>query len=197
MPANKKKSYGELISLLSEDYKRVSKGNSNPNIFTFLKKALSNAGFRALFLYRFGNWFWEHKLYFFAGMCQRLMHHFAHCWISAAAEIGPGFLIAHVGGIIIGGGTKIGSYCDIRQNVTFGGNFNKQAEDGRQQPLVGNGVSFGAGCVIIGPVKIGDNSIIGANSVVTRDVPEGVIVSGIPAKVIKEVWNETETGRKL
>jgi acetyltransferase-like isoleucine patch superfamily enzyme len=46
-------------------------------------------------------------------------------------------------------------------------------------------------------VKIGDNSIVGANSVVTRDVPEKVIVSGIPAKVIKEVWNESDTGRKL
>jgi len=197
MSVIKKITFKELILNLRDDYRRVHKGNLHPNIFSFFKKAFSNAGFRAIFLYRFGNWFWKRKLFFLAGMCQRLMHHFAHCWISASAEIGPGFLISHVGGIVIGGGTKIGKNCDIRQNVTFGGNFNKQAEDGRQQPIVGNGVSFGAGCVIIGPVKIGDNSIVGANSVVTRDVPEKVIVSGIPAKVIKEVWNESDTGRKL
>lgn len=197
MRSQNKKSYKDIISLLSEDYKRVNKSNSSSNFFLFVRKAITNAGFRGVFLYRFANWFWEHKYYFLAGMCQRLMHHFAHCWISASAEIGPGFLIAHVGGIIIGGGTKIGSNCDIRQNVTFGGNFNKQSEDGRQQPIVGNGVSFGAGCVIVGPVKIGNKSIIGANSVVTRDVPEGVIVSGIPANIIKKVWSESETGRKL
>jgi serine O-acetyltransferase len=179
------KSFKEVKFLLGEDYKRVSKGKSNPGFLILFKKFLANAGFRALFLYRIGNWFLGHKQYFLASTCQRLMHHLAHCWISVSAEIGPGFLIAHVGGIVVGGGTIIGS------------NFNKESEDGRQQPLVGDNVSFGAGCVIIGPVKVGNNSIIGANSVVTRDIPDGVIASGIPARVIKEVWNVTETGRKL
>ncbi|HUV41694.1 MAG TPA: DapH/DapD/GlmU-related protein [Sedimentisphaerales bacterium] len=105
-------------------------------------------------------------------------------------------MIAHVGGIVIGGSTKIGKNCDVRQNVTFGGNFNKTDSQGLQQPCVGDNVSFGAGAVVIGPVKIGSNSIIGANSVVTRDVLEGVIVSGIPAVVIKQRWHQN-SGRKL
>jgi len=197
MLTQNKKSFKMIIALLKEDYRRVNKVNSPTHIFSYFWKAITNSGFRAVFLYRFANFFWEHKCYFLAGIFQRFMHHYAHCWISASAEIGPGFLIAHVGGIVVGGGTKIGSNCDIRQNVTFGVNFNKQSEDGRQQPLVGNGVSFGAGCVVIGPVLIGNNSIIGANSVVTQDVPNGVIVSGIPAKVIREVWSESATGRKL
>jgi serine O-acetyltransferase len=186
-----------LRTHLSEDYRRVSKINSKPTFFNFLSKSFSNAGFRAVFLYRVGNFFYRNNLFFLAGMSQRLMHHFAHCWISVAAEIGPGFLVAHVSGIIIGGSTIIGRNCDIRQNVTFGGNFNKVNEKGRQQPLIGDHVSFGAGAVIVGPITIGDHVIVGANSVVSRDVPSNVIVSGVPALIIKDVWDESITGRKL
>jgi len=101
-----------------------------------------------------------------------------------------------VGGLIIGGETVIGANCDVRQNVTFGGNFNKVNAKGRSQPTLGDNISVGAGAVILGPVYIGSNTIIGANTVVTRDVEEGVIVFGVPGKVIKKRWSE-ETGRKL
>jgi len=89
--------------------------------------------------------------------------------------------------------------CRDRARVLYsarGGNFNKRDDQGRSQPLVGDNVSFGAGAVVIGPIKVGSNSIVGANSVVTRDVPEDVIVFGVPARVIKERWDES-TGRKL
>lgn len=179
--------------LLTEDYTRVSKQPSSGWV-SFYKKAITNAGFRGVFLYRLGRFHYLNKRYKLASLFQRVMHHTTHCWISVSADIGPGFLIAHVGGIIVGGDTKIGSYCDIRQNVTFGGNFNKEREDGTSQPKVGNYVSFGAGCVVLGPIHIGSHSIVGANSVVNRDVPERVIVFGVPAKVVKEVWTE---GRAL
>ena len=95
-----------------------------------------------------------------------------------------------------GGSTIIGNNCDIRQNVTFGGNFNKMNKEGRTQPLLEDSVSVGAGACILGPVTIGTRSIIGANSVVTRDVPPGKIAFGVPAKVIKDIWKE-QSGRKL
>ena len=71
----------------------------------------------------------------------------------------------------------------------------KKDAEGRQFPILGDNVSVSAGAVILGPIRIGSNSVIGANSVVTRDIPENVIAAGIPAKVLKERWNEEE--RKL
>jgi serine O-acetyltransferase len=185
--------FSDMLRLLAEDYMRV--GKAKGNIFWYIYKFLSNAGFRAIFLYRLGRWFKLNRMHFLAGMCQRFMHHWAHCWISVSAEIGPGFLIAHVGSIVIGGNTRIGSNCDIRQNVTLGGNFNKTLSDGRTQPYLNENISIGVGAVILGPVEIGSNSIIGANSVVTRDIPPNVIAFGVPAVVIKTRWDEKDDRR--
>lgn len=182
------------LSAIEQDYRRYSRRNGN--LWRYCYKALSNAGFKAVLLYRLGVWFKKYNLGLLASLSQRMMHHACHCWISILADIGPGFLIAHVGGIVIGESTRIGSNCDIRQNVTFGGNFNKVREDGGSQPWVGDNVSVGVGAAILGPVRVGSNSIIGANSVVTRDVPENVIVFGVPARILKERWSE-EFGRRL
>lgn len=183
-----------MFNNLRQDYLRFGKGQ--PNLLKYMCRAIFSAGFRAIMLYRIGYWFREHHLIILAVLVERVMHHVSHCWISTKARIGPGFVVAHVSGLVIGGATQIGSNCDVRQNVTFGGNYSKKHPSGRQQPVVGDNVSVGAGAVIIGPITIGSNSIIGANSVVNRDVPENVIVFGVPAKVIKEKWDES-TGRKL
>lgn len=183
-----------MFENLEADYRRYS---NKPGYWArYLYMAVSHPGFRAVMLYRLGLWCLKHKLRLLASLSQRVMHHACHCWISLKADIGPGFLIAHVGGIGIGGGTRIGKNCDVRRNVSFGGNFNKVDQDGRSHPWIGDNVSFGVGAVISGPVRVGSNSIVGANSVVTRDVPENVIVVGVPAQVIKERWSE-DSGRHL
>ena len=183
------------MSYLKQDLTRYTK--KRPTIFGVFHMFFSKAGYRAVVLYRVGRALKKRRMSFLASMCQRIMHHACHCYISVPADIGPGFLIAHVGGIVVGGKTKIGANCDIRQNVTFGGNFSKKSEDGRSQPLLGDGISVGAGACILGPVLVGDNVIVGANSVLTREVPANMIVSGVPAKVLKERWDMESTGRKL
>ena len=180
----------KTFSKLKEDFYRYRKGK--PTLISILKLSIAKAGYRAVLLHRLSYTLSQRKMYKLSGLSLRLMHHACHCYISHSANIGEGFLISHVGGIVIGGGTKIGTNCDIRQNVSFGGNFNKKRKDGSSKPIVGDNVSVGAGACILGPVNIGNNVIIGANSVVTKNIPDNVIVSGIPAKIIRKIWDASE-----
>lgn len=177
-------------------FKDCERYKENPKLFTIFTTALLNSGFRAVMIYRTGNWCRRKGLSVCVAILERIMHHMCFCWVSTAAEIGEGFKIAHPIGLIISGGTVIGNNCDVRQNTTFGGNFRRTDETGRQHPVMGDNVSVGVGSVVIGPVEIGNNVIIGANSVVTRNVPDDVIVAGNPAVVVKKRW-DSSSGRGL
>jgi len=179
-----------MLAELEQDYRRWSK--SRGGIARYIYGILFNAGFRAIALYRIGHWFFKRKWRHSARFIERMSFHTCNCEIYVGADIAPGLRIAHTVGLVIGEGTHIGSNCDVRQNVTLGGNFHLQDENGRTQPWLNDNISIGAGAVIIGPVKIGSNSIIGANSVVTKDVPENVIVLGAPARVIKNLGAEAD-----
>jgi serine O-acetyltransferase len=101
--------------------------------------------------------------------------------ISERADIGPRFFIAHNGTLVVGGYTKAGSDFFVRQGVTCGG-------DGVSggHPIFGNNVVLGANAVVVGKIRVGSNVMVGANSTVTRDVPDNVVVGGVPARIIKE-----------
>ena len=100
-------------------------------------------------------------------------------------KIGPGLAVFHGMALVVHEGAIIGSGCTLRQSTTIGA---KQLADGTQSacPVLGDGVDVGANVVIIGPVKIGHRAVIGAGSVVVKDVPEGAVVAGNPARVIRE-----------
>lgn len=93
--------------------------------------------------------------------------------------IGKGFKINHGIGTVIGARCIVGDNCTIHQNCTLG-----DRNGGR--PKIGNNVTIYAGSLILGDITIGDNSIIGANSVVTRSCPAGSVLAGSPAKIIKK-----------
>lgn len=150
-------------------------------------ESMRNAGFRAVMFYRMGRWCRLHKMGVAAAIIERLMRHLCHCWISTVVDIGPGFVVAHVCGIIVDGAAgPIGKNCSIRQNVTIGGNYGKN-KNGRVQPLVGDNVSIGPGASILGPISIGSNTIIGANAVVTTDIPEKSVVGAFRAEVVAKI----------
>ena len=106
-----------------------------------------------------------------------------NCAISPQAIIGKNLNMPHPICIVIGKDAKIGDNCTIFQDVTIGQNDNKF-------PTLGDNVIIYAGAKIIGDVKIGNNVIVGANAVVTHDIPDNCIVAGVPAKIIKKRTNK-------
>lgn len=100
-------------------------------------------------------------------------------WISPKCKIGKNIHFMHLDGVTIGSGVIIGDNCTIYQQVTLG----KEKE---KFPIIGNNVTIYSGAKVIGNVKVGNNAIIGANAVVTKDVPDNCVAVGIPARIIKK-----------
>lgn len=97
------------------------------------------------------------------------------------SNIGPGFAIVHYGTVVISSGANIGENCRIHAGVNIGANGGES-----KAATIGNNVYIGPGAKIIGDVSVGDGAVIGANAVVVSDVPSGVTVGGVPAKIISE-----------
>lgn len=102
-------------------------------------------------------------------------------------KIGAGFYIGHFGTIVVNNFSKIGINCNISQGVTLG-----MANRGEKKgyPEIGDNVYIGPGAKIVGAVRIGNNVAIGANCVVTRDIPDNAVVVGVPGKIIS--YNGTQ-----
>lgn len=109
--------------------------------------------------------------------------------IAPDAVIGREFFIAHGNGVVIGSGVRIGDCCTVYHQVTLGvgrdSSFQPNGAADDQYPVLGNHVIVYAGAKLLGNIRVGDHSEIGANAVVTKDVPPHAIAVGIPAKVIK------------
>jgi serine O-acetyltransferase len=138
-------------------------------------------GVLAVALHRVAHWFYRGELYFLA----RLINHFSRLLtaidIHPGAVIGRRFFIDH-GFSVIGESAEIGDDVTIYQNVTLGGTNPTSGEPGKRHPTIGNGVIIGSGAQVLGPIRVGDRARIGANAVVTREVPEGATMTGIPAR---------------
>ena len=106
--------------------------------------------------------------------------------IHPAAKIGSNFFMDHGLGIVIGETAEIGENVTIYQGVTLGGVMPSIESDlqrnQKRHPTIGNNVIIGSGAQILGPIKIGDNARVGANSVVSKNVPPNVTVAGVPAR---------------
>ncbi|WP_284530185.1 serine O-acetyltransferase [Microbacterium sp. T2.11-28] len=102
--------------------------------------------------------------------------------IAFPAEIGPGLILFHPTGVVIGPSVRIGSDCVMQQGVTLGSNGLHRVSEA-PSPTIGDHVVLGAGARVIGPVRIEDRCIVGANAVVTKSSPEaGMTARGVPAR---------------
>jgi serine O-acetyltransferase len=141
-------------------------------------------GFHAIVFYRISNWFWIHKMYLLGRMISHAGRFLTGIEIHPGAKIGRKFFIDHGMGVVIGETSEIGDNVTLYHGVTLGGTTWKKI---KRHPTIGNNVVIGAGAKVLGPVKIGDNTKIGANSVVVNEIPPNSIVVGIPGKVVFRV----------
>jgi serine O-acetyltransferase len=101
--------------------------------------------------------------------------------IHPGAILGSGLFIDHATGVVIGETAEVGDDVTIYHGVTLGGTGR---DTGKRHPTIGDRVVIGAGAKVLGPIKVGDDSRIGANSVVVKEVPAGAVVVGVPGQVV-------------
>ena len=147
---------------------------------------LTYPGVKAVFFHKIANFFCLAKFDLLARIISQFSRFLTGIEIHPRAKIGKNLFIDHGMGVVIGETSEIGDNVTIYHMATLGGiapsiDSNSQREI-KRHPTLGNNVVVGSGAQILGPVIVGENSKIGANAVVTKDVPSNAVMVGIPAK---------------
>lgn len=169
-----------MIRWLVEEGKNILK--RDPAMKSLAEAVLLSPGLRALFYHRISHYFYLRKKYFLAGYVSQMARRKTGIEIHPGATIGRRVFIDHGMGIVIGETATIGDDVTIFHGVTLGGIGGKPGQ--KRHPSVGNGVLLGSGAKVLGAIEIGDDSKIGANSVVLENVPKGATAVGSPARII-------------
>jgi serine O-acetyltransferase len=138
-------------------------------------------GVWALGLHRVAHWLFGGELFFLARLVNHVARFLTAIDIHPGATIGRNFFIDH-GFVVIGESATIGDDVTMYQQVTLGGTNPANGIAGKRHPTIMDGVIIGSGAQVLGPITVGPRARIGANAVVTRDVPEGATMVGIPAR---------------
>lgn len=140
-------------------------------------------GFQAITFHRFIHMLWKLRIPFIPRLFSQISRFLTGLEIHPGATIGKGYFCDHGAGVVIGETTQIGTNCVMFHNVTLGGTGKHV---GKRHPTIGNNVLIGTGAILLGPIHVGDNVKIGANSfVVMRDIPSNCTVAGSPASITR------------
>lgn len=155
----------------------------DPAATSFLEVLLTYSGLHALVFYRISSSFLKMRVPFLPRWVSQIGRFFTGIEIHPGARIGNSLFIDHGMGVVIGETTIIGNNVTLYQGVTLGGTGK---EKGKRHPTIGNNVVIGAGAKVLGNIVIGDNSYIGSNAVVIKDVPDNSTVVGVPGRITKQ-----------
>jgi serine O-acetyltransferase len=145
---------------------------------------LTYPGVHVLFFHRIAHWLYARRRWLFARLVSQLGRWLTGIEIHPGATVGRRLFIDHGMGVVIGETAEVGDDCYFYHQVTLGV---ARAIGGKRHPSVGNNVIVGAGAKVLGPIRVGDNARVGANSVVLEDVPSDTTVVGIPARPVDRV----------
>jgi serine O-acetyltransferase len=168
-----------MLAFLKDDIRAVF--DRDPAVRSVFEVIFCYPGFHAMLFYRLSHWLWIKNCNFMGRFVSHLGRFFTGIEIHPGAKIGRGFFIDHGMGVVIGETAEIGENCTLYHGVTLGGT--SWAKE-KRHPTLGNNVVVGSGAKILGPFKVGDDSKIGSNSVVVKEVPATATVVGIPGRVV-------------
>ena len=168
-----------ILSDIRSDFRAVF--DRDPAARNTSEVIVAYPGFQAVVSHRIAHSLWRNNFKFIARVMSHLSRFFTGIEIHPGAVIGRGFFIDHGMGVVIGETSEIGENVTIYHGVTLGGTSFKKA---KRHPTIGNNVTIGAGAKILGPLSVGENCKVGANSVVIKDVPPNSTVVGIPGTVV-------------
>ncbi len=161
---------------------------------TVLEVIFTYPGVHALWGYRISHWLWQRGARLAARALGELTRILTGVDIHPGARIGPGLFIDHATGVVIGETAEVGEDVTIFHGVTLGGTGRDR---GKRHPTIGDRVTLGAGAKVLGAIKIGEDSRIGANSVVVKEVPASAVVVGVPGQIVSRSEPSSEDESKL
>tara|TARA_B100000686_G_scaffold257555_1_gene269620 strand:- start:27 stop:596 length:570 start_codon:yes stop_codon:yes gene_type:complete len=168
--------------------------NRDPAAKSKLSIILTYPGVKAVFFHRIANFFSIAKFDLIARIISQFSRFLTGIEIHPKAKIGENLFIDHGMGVVIGETSEIGNNVTIYHMVTLGGispsiNSDEQ-RDLKRHPTLMDNVVVGSGAQVLGPITVGKNAKIGANAVVTKDVPQNAVMVGIPAKNVGTATEE-------
>ncbi|MFZ1179663.1 MAG: serine O-acetyltransferase [Mycobacterium sp.] len=168
-----------MLAAIRRDIKAAKQ--RDPAAPTTLEVIFAYPGVHAIWGHRISHWLWNRGARVAARTFAELTRILTGVDIHPGAVLGSGLFIDHATGVVIGETAEVGDDVMMYHGVTLGGSG---ADTGKRHPTVGDRVTIGAGAKILGAIKIGDDSRIGANAVVVKSVPSCAVVIGVPGQVI-------------
>jgi serine O-acetyltransferase len=162
----------------------------DPAARSYVEVVLLYSGLHALVLHRIAHLFLKLKVPFLPRLLSQIARFFTGIEIHPGAQIGEALFIDHGMGVVIGETSVVGKNVTLYQGVTLGGTGK---EKGKRHPNIGDNVVVGTGAKILGNITVGENSYIGANAVVLKDVPPNSTVVGVPGRITKQEGRKIDT----